>query len=198
MSGSEQESCALRGRTLPGAAKLEPYQQGELDFLCGLYTAINGLRLALATVSPLDRGQCLRLFRRGMAYLNERSRLPSCRRSGLTVGLWHQLVGELASRASIMAAVTVHPCSPFYRRRSVTLDHVFAFTEAMLDQGSPVLLRLEATQRHFSVIAGYTPTRLRLFDSSSQHWLNRKSCSTARDAETLYRIPAGSLIALRL
>jgi hypothetical protein len=198
MTGSEQESCALRARTLAGAAKLEPYQQGQLDYHCGLYAAINGLRLTLATVNPLDRGQCVRLFRRGVAYLNERSKLPSGTRPGLTVGLWHQLVFDLASQASIMAAATVHPCRPFYRRRGVSLDDVFTLTEAMIDRRSPILLLLEATQRHFSVISGYAPTRLRLFDSSNQHWLNRKSCSTARDAGTLYRIPASSLIALRL
>jgi hypothetical protein len=185
-------------RLLDGAKLLQPFQQGELDYFCGLYAIINGLRLSLATVRPLSAVECLQLFKQGLAYLNERGRLPLCRRSGLAVTLWHQLAAELAREASIMTAAQIRTSFPFSKRRRVTLGNVFTLTEAMIDEHSPVLLLLEATNRHFTVISGYTRTRLWLFDSSGQSWINRSSCDTADDADKLYQIHGRSVVALRL
>lgn len=44
---------------------IEPYRQGNLDGLCGVYTAINGLRLALHPHGPLTKADAKRLNGRG-------------------------------------------------------------------------------------------------------------------------------------
>jgi hypothetical protein len=58
------------------ARTIEPLGQGELDGLCGLYSAINALRLCAASHGrPLDWDQCERLFREGVDYLDAHGRL---------------------------------------------------------------------------------------------------------------------------
>jgi hypothetical protein len=187
-----------RGCSLAGARLYEPYQQGELDYFCGLYAIINALRLGVAPVRPLSTVECSQLFRHGLAYLNERGRLPSCRRSGLAVRLWHRLAAELAAEASIKTALRIPISRPFSKARRPTLGEVLALIETMINERSPVLLLLEATNRHFTVVSGYTRTRLRLFDSSGQSWINRSSCDTSDDADALYQIHAASLIVLQI
>lgn len=50
----------------PGAAMTEPWQQGNLDALCGLYAIINALRLLHAPTGGLSRQVCKTLYRDGL------------------------------------------------------------------------------------------------------------------------------------
>lgn len=147
-----------RGSRLYGAMRLEPYQQGELDYFCGVYAIINALRLSLETVSPLSAAQATELLKHGLVYLDERGRMPLCKRSGLSVGSWHRLAAELARKAGQGAAVSIKPWRLFRTRQHVSLREVLEAVEMMIDEGSPVLLLLQATNRHFTVVSGYSPS----------------------------------------
>jgi len=57
----------------PNATRIEPYQQGRLDSLCGLYAPINGARLIYADTAPLTGQSCKRLFAEGMDFLTVNS-----------------------------------------------------------------------------------------------------------------------------
>lgn len=50
---------------LEGVALCRPFVQGDLDYLCGLYSAVNALALIMAPVRPLERSEARHLIQIG-------------------------------------------------------------------------------------------------------------------------------------
>lgn len=60
---------------LAGAVACQPFGQGDLVGLCGLYASLNAIRVVLQPVSPLGSRQVRRLMSRGAALLQEKGLL---------------------------------------------------------------------------------------------------------------------------
>ena len=61
-----------------------------------------------------------------------------------------------------------------------SFDQLLWSIETLVDLQTPVLTVLRGAYRHYSVVVGYTPARLMLFDSWGYAWINVSSCSTTR------------------
>lgn len=68
--------------------------------------------------------------------------------------------------------------------------------EGMIISGKAPCVFLRGKSRHYTVISGYTPSSLRLFDSFGYHRVLRRSCGTAGTPGTLHRFHVQSIIAL--
>ena len=75
----------------PSALMIEPYQQGKLDSLCGLYAVINAARLIYAENCPLSRQRCKNLFAEGMDFLTAKKGSRDAAHWGMTVGRQRKL-----------------------------------------------------------------------------------------------------------
>lgn len=153
---------------------IEPHRQGNLDGLCGIYSTINGLRLALYDHIPLTKAAAKRLFEMGADFLDERDGAGEAMWAGMETRRWHALVRKLAKYVSTDSVVVDVERAEFTSKP--TIEQVFEWIDASLAQGKPVLVHLDGTLKHFSVIAGSTPTRLELFDSAGHKFVMRTSC----------------------
>jgi hypothetical protein len=154
--------------------EIEPFQQGGLDGLCGLYSAINVLRLALHDSEPLNKAAAKYLLALGAAYLDRKHTLSSALADGMQVRRWHGLVRYLAKHVATQAT-TIEIERPIMEGKP-TITDVFDGIVASLAQNKPVLINLAGALNHFSIVAASTPTTLQLFDSSGHRYLRRASC----------------------
>ena len=151
---------------------IEPHRQGQLDGCCGIYSAINGLRLALHDHIPLTKAAAKRLFEMSADFLDDRGGAGEAMWAGMETRRWHALVRKLAKHVPTDAVEVERPEFP----TNPDVGRVFHWIDASLAQGKPVLVHLDGTLNHYSVIAGSTPTRLELFDSAGHKFVMRSSC----------------------
>ena len=168
---------------------IEPFRQGGLDGLCSIYSAVNAIRLARHDVAPLSKARAKDLFERGVTYLDKRDGVAETLVSGTSIRRWHGIVRRLAGDAS-NAVVVVDVEQPDFDHRPA-IDETFAWIEASIAAGKPVLIHLAEGIDHFTCCAGVTATRLQLFDSCGHRFIKRKSCGTSG---SYYRIPSKALL----
>ncbi len=170
-----------RSLLLAAARHLEPFQQGELDYLCGLYSVINAIRLLVAgSGSPLGQSQAERLYAAGIRHLSANSRLRACATSGMGGPEWRNLTDHLCRRVEPMVGIKVRSKRPFARRRPAP-EAIYSAIESSLASERPVLLLLGGTYDHYTVVSGMSAARLLLFDSFGFHWVTRSHCSIGAD-----------------
>lgn len=154
------------------AAKLAvPCQQGEFDGFCGLYSVINALQLVLATTRPLSPRQCETLFKHGIAYLHNQQKLSAAARYGLRPRLWGWLADDITAKAARMSRRAIIVQRPFAAAATVAPSAILDAIEAAIDLQKPVLLLLRGHLKHFTVVIGYSRSRLMLFDSYALCWI---------------------------
>jgi hypothetical protein len=157
---------------------LEPLGQGELDGLCGLYSAINGLRLlARDQGKALDWDQCQRLFRAGIEMLDAEDRLAHGAYRGMSLSTWRRLIDRLAGQAERMMDCPVWIERPFAPRQRVPAPAAWETIRSAIEMRRPVLLLLRGAYDHFTVATALSGHRLVLFDSYGFRWVTRASCS---------------------
>lgn len=170
---------------------IEPYGQGDLDGLCGLYSAINGFRLARYDHDPMTKAECKRLLGRGANYLHRHRALAPALANGMETWLWHALIRNLAKHAA-SDAIGFKIERPVFSGEPRIAD-VLAWIDASLSQGKPVLICLRSALNRFSVVAASTPTKLLLFDSNRHRFVKRSSCGTSSGR---HQIPPEALLRL--
>ena len=202
---ARQGSLALADRRdrrrgyVAAARTMEPLYQGAFDGFCGLYAVINALRLALAAERPLSHAQCEALFRHGVRFLHAQDRLHRATSSGINVPWWRRLAAELVRAATTMVSVPVELERPLPGVTQPSWEQTLWSVRTLIDLQAPVLTVLRGAYRHYSVVVGYTPTRLMLFDSWGYAWINLAACSTTRcDPPARHRLDPGSIMALRV
>jgi len=176
-----------------------PFEQGEFDGLCALYSVINGIRLAFASQRPLSYAHCQTLFFEGIAFIEAKGRLASTITEGTNFIFWFSLQGHLCKVASDLSGQTITIERPFKTSKFVRLEQLKAKVLECSSQGLPCLAALAGRYKHYTVIQGATPTRIHLFDSYGYRWVNwanvRTSSKTGAQAH-VFR--PSSLCALRL
>ncbi|AML50414.1 hypothetical protein [Falsihalocynthiibacter arcticus] len=156
-----------------GAALIEPYQQGDLDSLCGLYAIINALRVLHAPNHHLTKRTCMTLFTNGIDALAADSSRKDAVYNGMKIARQRRLAKVLLSSSSLRGRprATLKPA----------LSHITKVEE--LDQilreriaGREVLLALfDGRISHHSVIVGCSPTRIYLFDSDGMQFVLKRN-----------------------
>ncbi|MCW2391912.1 hypothetical protein M2336_000297 [Sphingobium sp. B1D7B] len=162
---------------LAAANRLKPLQQGELDCFCGIYAAINAVRLSAATLGiALSRLNYGALFHEAVAFVSKKDPVEA-----LTWGLSLRrrlAVTKLIARAASLPRHRFLVERPDYRKWSA-IDDAFEWIEVSLVSGKPVLLYLAEDPDHYTVVSGITPTALNLFDSIGMKLIRRKNCGFA-------------------
>jgi len=170
---------------------IEPYSQGNLDSLCGLYAAINALRLALHDDGGQTKADAKHLFGQAIAYLDRKGALAETLAHGMETRRWHALVRHLAKHAAT-DSLTVDLERPEFHAKPTIAD-IFGWIDTSLAEGKPVLVQLSHGLNHFSVVAGATSASLKLFDSDGHRFVRRASCGIK---EGFHHIPPKALLRL--
>ncbi|AEG50220.1 hypothetical protein Sphch_2573 [Sphingobium chlorophenolicum L-1] len=152
---------------LDAARHIEPIEQGSIDHLCGLYAAINALRLVTPRSSQRDQ----MLFEAGIGYLDKKDRLSTVLTEGMPKRLFVGLAHQLAKRRDLQIE-RIASSGTRHRPEEAIMNAIAA--------GMPVLASIDPPLDHYSVIFGYSPTRWLLFDSYGYKWLSRVQCAFGR------------------
>lgn len=168
---------------------IEPYRQ-DRDRLCGLWSSLNALRLVLYGHAPLTTTKARRLLKVGADYLDEKSVAGQAIWAGIDTRRWHGLIRKLAKHASDEVIVDVERAEFLSKP---TIEQIFDWITISIADGKPALIHLAQGMNHFSVVAGVTPTRLLLFDSTGMKFARKSSFGVKSG---FYHLPHKALLRL--
>lgn len=181
--------------SLPGARMIQPADQGDYDGLCGLYCIINAVRLVMAPHRQLNRDEARALFVAGVRFLQRRGSLPNAVHSCVREREWPKLAARIVSKAQTLTLRPITLEQPGLPD-DTSIDDTLLRIEMMINAGKAPCVFLRGKARHYSVVSGYTPVSLRLFDSFGHKRILRRSCGTARAATSLHRFHLQSILTL--
>ena len=161
----------MKRQVHPSALRIEPYQQGKLDSLCGLYAVINAARLVYFESSPLSRQRCKGLFAEGIDFLNAKRGSRDAPHWGMSVGRQRKLAKALLNGEALadLPKLRLGPALP----PMTDIDHLQDTIETAIAGGDVLLACFHGRISHHTVIVGQTPTRVLLFDSDGMKYLNK-------------------------
>lgn len=160
---------------LPGVALCSPFEQGDLDNLCGLYAAVNALCVTSAPTRLLRPAEAQQLLHAGVSYLQCRGWLADALIHGMALHRQRAVTQHMGLAASRMTGFTISATPILPARSRLSVDAALDMIASRLAAGSAVIACFENTLWHFSVIAGMSARRLYLFDSAGSHWVERRS-----------------------
>ncbi len=180
-------------RRRPGA----PLQQGQLDGLCGIYSAINALSLLAERGRPFPLTAATALYRDAIELVAARGALSGVTTYGLDTPLWLAVIRRLARRVEADQSITLAISRPFQHRPKAGFGRLRRAIEAALDQDAIVLVSLTGAHSHYTVIRTYTASRFMLHDSSGLRWLSIAACGTSYSRQR-HQIAASWLIVIKV
>lgn len=173
-----------------------PYQQGQLDSLCGLYSAVNAAVLLASRIAPLKQEEVEELFYDGIRTVEAGGELASTVPLGVDLRVWRRLVEPLARSAARRRGYHITVCRPFRGNEDITLAAVHCRLTTVLDGGGVAALMLCGAHHHYTVIAGHSGSRYRLFDSSGLRWLGKAACGLP-GSDARHRLATGTILLLQ-
>lgn len=200
VSGAPQPpgDAAPTDTLLQRALNIQSFRQGQLDGLCGLYVAINAIRLLRSADRALSPIEAKALYVTGVRMLAKREKLASAVLNGVPDKIWCKLVTKLAGELPAGAGQAIDVERPFRGRPRVSRRELLTLIEAAVDASQPVLLSLSGKHAHYTIVCGYTARRFVLFDSSSLSWLSRDLCGPSHSRRDWgHTINTGSLMVMR-
>lgn len=152
---------------------ITPFQQGNLDGLCGAYATINAARLISKKLST-DAWQLV--FLKILRQQIKRQKSVFFAINGLGLSKVSNIVQRIIS-----PELDIVYSRPFRRRANVPLpelwDSMYDYLNAQ-DRRS-VIISLETKEYgHWTVVESISDKRLNLFDSDGRKFINRKNCTT--------------------
>lgn len=157
----------------PSATLIEPYQQGRLDSLCGLYALINAMRLIYADTAPLTGQSSKRLFAEGMDFLTAKMCSRDAPQWGMTAGRQRKLAKALFKCEVLVKRPKLRHGPPAPPMASP--DQLQSAIETVIADGGVLLACFQGRISHHSVIIGQTATRVLLFDSDGMRFVQKAS-----------------------
>ena len=148
---------------LPGADAIKPLRQGELDRLCGLYSAINAVRLTIFP-RPLYSSEERKLFLADLQRLTRYWNLHHAVSSGMSNAALTDVASVIAKKASALTRVNIMTVRA---AKSLTREQRDAWLDEQLAVGNPVLAEFKVID-HFSICCGLTAKRVVVFDTSGK------------------------------
>jgi hypothetical protein len=179
----------------PGVRRIQPVYQGDCDGLCGLYCILNGIRLVAAPSRILSDAEVQELFVGGVQDLASAGALPEAVCRSIERDHWRQLANALQRQAATSFGLTLKIEQPFASDEAQMAEALGAI-ERMILQRKAVMVFMRGTYRHYTVIAGYSPASLRLFDSFGYRWLRKASVTTDGNENARHRLQLASLLAI--
>lgn len=155
---------------------VSPMRQGQLDCLCGLYSAINAIQLALADGRRLRKPQLNQLFDYGIKFLHGSGKLSGVLRCGMPERTWMALCCALMKRATKLTGVKLKCAHVLSGLAKTDMRGALQRLAHHTGQGRPVLVALWGAHNHYTVVTGCTAARLSLFDSADLSWVSVRTC----------------------
>jgi hypothetical protein len=180
-------------RTPPRPA-IEPFQQGDLDGLCGVYAIINALRLLHPS---LDRDAAHALFRKLIKTLGKTFRNPT---KPVYDGICPTVLEDLLITARQQVRrhhsleIVVKPLV-LWRKRPTLADVWDAFREQLNGEQVAILV-LSGVFEHWTVAYAASETTIRLFDSADRKVITR-SRATLQITSTRHRLHPRSVLLIK-
>ncbi len=170
-----------------------PFQQGHLDGLCGVYSAVNGLALLAQRGRPFPTSTATALYRSAIEFVAARVPLSGVVCYGFDGPLWFATIEHLARQIEAQHRIMLSITRPFQHRPSIGFGRLRRAIEAALDDDAIVLASLTGAHSHYTVIQAYTASRFVLHDSSGLRWLSISACG-ASQARRRHQITTSWLI----
>ncbi|TGN62495.1 hypothetical protein E4L95_06365 [Paracoccus liaowanqingii] len=163
----------------PGADLVAPYQQGQLDSLCGLYAVINAIRVVHAPKHPLSGKMSRHLFHAGAKALMSASGSRQALHQGMSAGRQYKLAKVLMRTPALasLPPLQLREKRPRLRSRS----DLELFVRKTIGRGAVLLVDLEGRLSHHTVIIGLSNQRLLLCDSSGMRFVYASTIARADD-----------------
>ena len=174
---------------------LQPFRQGRLDGLCGVYSVINAARLAIWPAHQLSVGSCVYLFGLMTTKLAGRAKLLDV----LTGGSRHVLVGTLLREVDTWLTeaygVRLRYHRPYRSQPSVSPAAIVATLAQHLAAGhASAIAGLSGSIEHWTVVRAVRPKTMLLFDSDD---LKRLPLDPARRGRLSVEVVANELFLIR-
>lgn len=171
---------------LRAASEIAPLRQGDFSNLCGLYSVLNAIQLALWPLKP-SRAELRTLHREGVRYLSRKRKLSSVLTSGMDDHIWVELADTLVAYVNVMFGGTLMLQPLFPRsdddKAAISVARAIGIVRRTLISGQPILCGLGGALNHFTVLAGYSRARLMLFDSSRFSWIEQRNVGITQAAD---------------
>jgi hypothetical protein len=183
--------------SLMDAAKtVPPLQQGAFENLCGLYSAINAIRLCLWANKGVRLHNPRQLFDWGVDQLEKKWGVASVLHEGMDIDQWQWLTDRIAKKASRMSGSKI-------RRRKFVVSNLSDLAEFFEKPScrdgrlTPVMLHISGSINHYTVLLGVSARRVWLYDSHGRHWINRGCCGLGKhSARYIFDLKSMSYIVL--
>lgn len=183
---------------LPGVALCSPFEQGDLDNLCGLYAAVNALCVTSAPIRPLSTSEAQHVLHAGVSYLQRRGWLADALIDGMTLPRQRAVTQQMGKAASRIAGLNVSITQIVPGRPKFTAHAALELIASRIAAGSAVIACFENTLWHYTVISGTSAGRLYLFDSAGLHWIERRSIGVSvKRSQARHCVSLSSLIEVR-
>jgi hypothetical protein len=173
--------------------RLQPYRQGRLDGLCGVYALINALRLLCPR---LDEEACEAAF---CALIRARARQKCSPLAVISGGLSRRELMRLIGPWQRFAAKEFGATLAVSRLKvsEPTLRGIWRGLCRALDDKSVAIVGLDGVERHWTVGYAATERTLRVADSSSLRVIFRCQCTVGRTRARYQLRPSEVLIVRR-
>jgi hypothetical protein len=157
---------------------MNPYHQGSLDSLCGVYAIVN----AAKRINRLNDKQSQRLFNDIIRYLDKEGRLVEIILEGSLCNLIQDIIDNSTGRKicnfSVLFEGVPTPNLDEYWNLLVDLEKKYCDKKA--GKNGAIIIELGGIHEHWSVIDKITPRQIRLYDSESMKTINRSKCTTSK------------------
>ena len=153
----------------------KPYQQGDLDGLCGVYALVNAVDYLCG---PLSKKSARRLFHQILTHLEDKGPLASRCIEGI-------MINDIASilKTVICPHYPIRRYKPFHRYPRVNQHHYLKTLREFLAQPNTiVLIAIECQYNHWTLVHHMTDKTMQTWDSSDLHYLLLSHCSMIDDA----------------
>jgi hypothetical protein len=145
---------------------IEPYHQGDLDHLCGLYAVVNSIGHSLRNNSPMDEPDCQKLFNRLVEHLRDTGMLARALTSGLSTAATSRMLAEAQSWLLKTKGVKLRRSKPFHRMSNLQYsDLINSISMHLAAPNTSVLASISGRMDHWTVIREISPKSIMLFDS---------------------------------
>ncbi len=164
--------------------RYEPYHQGSLDTLCGLYALVNGVEWAFRETNPFSPTEAKGLMRHMIADLDERGKLAATMTHGLTIPAFGRVINIAGDWLSDHRAIDLVKEKPFHLERQVSADRMKGLlSEHLAAVAQSAIVLIEGKIKHWTVVTRVSRTGVQLADSEGRQRLRNIFCAPPMESE---------------
>lgn len=167
--------------------QLEPLYHGDHGKgLYGLFSIINALRLAVANRRPFAPREIDDLIDVGLRFLELRIGLRRGVVGAVRLELWQRMAQALVEHVARTKRVPLDLQALTRRESQISRTDAFSMLEATI--GRRRLLLMLRRGGLYTVVTGYTPHSLLLFDSGGAGWISKRLTGVPADSSNARHI----------